>query len=147
MGAVGKSDYQTWLTSTAKDLAGDGSPDSTFSMGDIEGIAMSYALTHGMNDDKIIDDLRNEIDKLNQIPQNVKAPMPSGQLWSNDDLDDALQFMKNNPQYINKLLSGINASDRSAVQSVISFGWADGFDSYDSDVAEQFIDQYENMFK
>ena len=66
MGAVGKTtdEYQTWITNTAKDIVDDTNPNSTFSMGDVEAIAMAYADSHNIwNDDKVIDDLRNEIEK------------------------------------------------------------------------------------
>lgn len=146
MGATGQSEYQTWVAKTAKDIVAEAdNPNSVFSMGDLESIAMAYAMTHNLDEDKVIDALRNEVDRLSGI--NQTPPIPTGQFWNNNDLDKALQYIKTRPQDVKKLLAGIAAGDKSAVQSVIQFGWAEGFDQYDSDVAEQFINQYEKIYK
>ena len=136
--------YEQWLQNTAKSFADDMSPDSTVSMSDIEGVAMSYALINGIaNDDKVIDDLRNAIDAIVNKP-----PMRTGQFWDNNTISDALKYVKKNPDLRKKLLSKItSASDRTAISNVISDGWAESFDKYDSDVAEQFLTQYEKLIK
>ena len=64
-GDVSKADYDKWIEKIAKMFVNDADPNSTTSMGDIDGVAMSYALAHGItNDDMVIDDLRNAIESM-----------------------------------------------------------------------------------
>ena len=71
--------------------------------------------------------------------------MTQNKLWTNEDLDNALQYVKARPYLVEQLLEDINVSDRGAVRNAIADGWAEAFDRYDSDVAEQFIRAYEKL--
>ena len=72
-------------------------------------------------------------------------PIPNNRFWNNNDLDRALQYVKSQPNVKEQLLNKIDVTDRGAVSNVIADGWAESFDRYDSDVAEQFISAYERI--
>ena len=71
--------------------------------------------------------------------------MTQNKFWTSEDLDNALQYVKARPYLIEQILTNISVSDRGAVRNVIADGWAEAFDRYDSDVAEQFIVAYEKL--
>lgn len=70
-------------------------------------------------------------------------PTPKGKLWTNDDLDRMIKFITARPDrkewFFNYVANGTNYRDLNAIKAVINEGYAEYFDRYDSDVAEQFI--------
>lgn len=117
-------------------------PSDLISNGDVQSAVEAYVMQFGGNEEAILKRIQDGIEKVINVP-----PMASGQFWNNNDLDKALQYVKARKDVKEKILKNISKSDQGAVSSVISDGWAEAFDKYDSDVAEQFISAYEKLFK
>ena len=127
-----EKEYLEWVKQIAKDFVTE---DSGISMGDVDAVATAYALTHGMDENTVIDDLWRSIDDL-LVPPNRDIEG----LWSNEDLQKALDYVKENIRFHQRIIGYV--SDRLSVEDVINRGCADDFDRYDSDIAEQFISAY-----
>ena len=65
-------------------------------------------------------------------------------MYNSDDIQKMIETCNNNDKLKDAVLNGILPfSDRQAVQDVLSEGWYERFDRYDSDVCEKFIVAYE----
>ena len=150
MGAVGtKVTYEGWISRTAEDFARS-DEDETTSMGDIEAVAEAYALERGLDSDTVIRDLTSEISRRVASAGMSEAVNINKQFWSNDDIDDALSYIRNNQGVSWKFdneLNKLNPSDARAIRRIINDGTAEDFDRYDSDVSEQFISTYIRLAK
>ena len=66
---------------------------------------------------------------------------------TNDILQSMITNTNRNPEQAAELLDLItNDRDRGAITVVLSDGYYEAFDRYDSDVAEQFITAYRKVF-
>ena len=64
-------------------------------------------------------------------------------MYNNDDIQKMITKCKNDAALREKVLDGVSSHDKFSVADVISDGWYERFDRYDSDVCEQFITAYE----
>lgn len=66
-------------------------------------------------------------------------------MYDNNQIQDMIERCRANKVLCKSVLDQISDySDWRAIQHVISEGWYETFDRYDSDVCEQFITAYEN---
>ena len=64
-------------------------------------------------------------------------------MYNNDDIQKMIQTVNSNRETFNPFLDEINSRDRGAIERVLSDGWVEAFDRYDSDVCEKFITAFE----
>lgn len=68
-------------------------------------------------------------------------------MYSNDDIQEMITKCNNDKELKKKVLKEVPEFDAGAVESVISEGWYEEFDRYDSAVCEHFINAYERATK
>lgn len=74
-------------------------------------------------------------------------PVSTGRFVSSDSLQEMISYINGNDNRKRMFISLLHFSDQDnrAIIDVLSEGWYERFDRYDSDVAEQFISFYQNF--
>ena len=68
-------------------------------------------------------------------------------LYNNDQIQDMITKVKNDPNLRKKVIQNIPEWDKRHVQDVLDDGWYERFDRYDSAVCDEFIRAYEKCMK
>lgn len=68
-------------------------------------------------------------------------------MYDNNDIQNMIDTVNKNREAFKPFLDHINFTDQAAINNVLSSGWVETFDRYDSDVCEQFITAYEKYQK
>ena len=67
-------------------------------------------------------------------------------MYSENDLQQMLDYINKNPEEKKELLDQLSGADKRSIADVISDGSVERFSRYDSDITEQFINQYNKTF-
>ena len=95
------------------------------------------------NDVNKLGELLHKLNKGSDSEGDEKPPMRTGRFWNEKSIDQAIAYLKNHKDLKEKVLNGISGRDRNSVARVLQDGFAEDFNRYDSDVAEQFLTAYE----
>lgn len=118
---------------------------------DISKLGDGYTVQLQCRDEEYFDTIR---EAREAIQRDVKASLWEGHVnisgtWSNRDLDEAISCIiarsDRKSMFLIEFRQRTNLKDFNAVKAVLNEGYAEYFDRYDSDVAEQFIRMYTDL--
>lgn len=118
---------------------------------DISKLGDGYTVQLLCRDEEYFDTIK---EAREAIQRDVKVSLWEGHanisgMWSNRDLDEAISFITarsdRKSMFLTEFRQRTNLKDFTAVKAVLDEGYAEYFDRYDSDVAEQFINMYTDL--
>lgn len=118
---------------------------------DISKMGSGYSVQLQSRDEEYFDTIK---EAREAIQRDVKVSLWEGHanisgLWTSRDLDEAIDFINARSDrkymFLIELRQRTGLKDFNAVKAVLDKGYADIFDRYDSNVAEQIINMYMDL--
>lgn len=118
---------------------------------DISKMGRGYSVQLQSRDEEYFDTIK---EAREAIQRDVKVSLWEGHanisgMWNNRDLDEAINFISARSDrkymFLIEFRQRTNLKDFNAVKAVLDEGYAEYFDRYDSDIAEQFTNMYMDL--